>query len=94
MPIANGRTVRAIGGRPVDLLSVDASAMLPLPPVAPNIETSTQVRLGRDYYVAGVAGNDYSVDPCAIGNQVDVHAGLTTVTVTRGARRLAIGIRR
>jgi hypothetical protein len=88
LPIANGRTVRAIGGRPVDLLSVDASAMLPMPPVAPNIETITQVRLGRDYYVR-VAGNDYSVDPSAIGNQVDVHAGLATVTVTRGARRLA-----
>jgi hypothetical protein len=88
LPIANGRTVRAIDGRPVDLLSADTAAMLALPPVAPNIETITQVRLGRDYYVR-VAGNDYSVDPGAIGNLVDVHASLNTVTVTRGARRLA-----
>jgi transposase len=88
LPIANGRTVRAIDGRPVDLLGADTAAMLALPPVAPNIEAVTQVRLGRDYYVR-VAGNDYSVDPAAIGHLVDVHAALATVTVIRGSRRLA-----
>jgi hypothetical protein len=34
---ANTRTVRSIGGRPVDLLEADYLAMLPLPPVAPPI---------------------------------------------------------
>jgi hypothetical protein len=88
LPVANGRTVRRIEGRPVDLLGADTAAMLALPPVAPTVETVIQVRLGRDYYVR-VAGNDYSVDPSAIGNLVDVHAGLSTVTVTRDRRQLA-----
>ena len=39
------------------------------------------MRLGRDYYVR-IAGNDYSVDPTVIGRVVDVHAGLTAVSVT------------
>jgi hypothetical protein len=29
-----------------------------------------------------VAGNDYSVDPCAIGQLVDVRAGLSAITVS------------
>jgi hypothetical protein len=45
------------------------------------VGTSTRVRLGRDYYVR-IAGNDYSVDPTVIGRFVDVHAGLTVVTVS------------
>ena len=40
------------------------------------------MRLGRDYYVR-VAGNDYSVDPTAIGRLVDVHAALARVAVSR-----------
>ena len=39
------------------------------------------MRLGRDYYLR-IAGNDYSVDPTVIGWFVEVHADLTTVTVT------------
>ena len=46
------------------------------------------MRLGRDYYVR-VAGNDYSVDPTAIGQLVDVRTTLTQVTVTRSGRLLA-----
>jgi hypothetical protein len=45
------------------------------------VRTGTGVRLGRDYYLR-IAGNDYSVDPTVIGWFVDVHADLTTVTVT------------
>ena len=70
--------------------------MLTLPPVAPVVETVTAVRLGRDYYVrvgrdyyVRVAGNDYSVDPTAIGQLVDVRTTLAEVTVARSGRVLA-----
>ncbi|BDQ24063.1 hypothetical protein RQN9TF_32910 (plasmid) [Rhodococcus qingshengii] len=33
---ANSRMVRSAGGRPIDLLDTDYSAMLPLPPVNPD----------------------------------------------------------
>lgn len=62
--------------------------MLTLPPVPPTVETVTSVRLGRDYYVR-VAGNDYSVDPTAIGQLVDVSTTLGCVAVTRSGRLLA-----
>ena len=45
----------------------------PLPPVAPPVGLPHRVRLARDYYVR-VDGNDYSVDPRAIGRFVDVIA--------------------
>lgn len=88
LPIANSRRVRVLDGRPVDFLDTDRAAMLALPPVAPVVETVTSVRLGRDYYVR-VAGNDYSVDPIAIGQLVEVHTTLTQVTVHRAAHVLA-----
>lgn len=56
--------------------------------VAPTVETVTSVRLGRDYYVR-VAGNDYSVDPTAIGQLVEVHTALAAVTVRRAGRLMA-----
>jgi transposase len=87
LPTANSRTVRRIDGRPADLVGTDTEAMLPLPPISPTVETVSCVRLGRDYYVR-VAGNDYSVDPCAIGQLVDVHVGLSSVTVARQGHRL------
>ncbi len=48
----------------------------------------TTVRLGRDYYVR-VSGNDYSVDPSAIGQLLEVSTTLTHVVVTRSGRVLA-----
>jgi transposase len=88
LPIANSRRVRVLDGRPVDFLDADRAQMLALPPVAPAVETVTSVRLGRDYYVR-VAGNDYSVDPSAIGQLVDVSTTLAQVTVSRAGRLLA-----
>ena len=46
------------------------------------------MRLGRDYYVR-IAGNDYSVDPSAIGQLVEVSTTLAQVTVSRAGRLLA-----
>ncbi|WP_146066057.1 IS21 family transposase [Cryobacterium sp. Y82] len=77
---ANHRTVRSLGCKPVDLITQDRAAMLPLPPVAPVVGFFSRVRLPRDYYVR-VAGNDYSVDPTGIGRMVDVSADLAQVIV-------------
>ncbi|WP_409496652.1 IS21 family transposase [Amycolatopsis sp. cmx-11-12] len=77
---ANARTVRALQGRPVDLLETDYLSMLPLPPVAPPIGLNNRIRLGRDYYVR-VDTVDYSVDPRVIGKFVDVTADARVVTV-------------
>jgi hypothetical protein len=77
---ANTRTVRAIQGRPVDLLETDYLSMLALPPLAPPIGLNNRVRLGRDYYVR-VDTVDYSVDPRVIGKFVDVTASPDTITV-------------
>jgi len=85
---ANTRRVRVLDGRPMDFLDPDRAQMLALPPVAPPVETVTSVRLGRDYYVR-VAGNDYSVDPSAIGQLVDVRTTLDRVTASRSGRLLA-----
>lgn len=85
---ANTRTVRSIGGRPVDLLPTDRAAMLPLPPIAPAVGLTSRVRLGRDYYVR-VDAADYSVDPRMIGRFVDVTATLTTVTAVCDGQTVA-----
>jgi transposase len=88
LPRANARTVRALKGRPVDLLGVDKAAMLALPPVAPTYGFAARVRLPRDYYVR-VFGNDYSVHPAAIGRMVDVVADLDLVCVRLDGRVVA-----
>ncbi|MCA4730200.1 IS21 family transposase [Mycobacterium avium] len=88
LPTANRRRVRALDGLPIDFLDADRAQMLTLPPVAPVVQTVTSVRLGRDYYVR-VAGNDYSVDPSAIGQLVEVSTTLAQVTVSRAGHLLA-----
>lgn len=77
---ANSRAVRAIDGRPIDLLETDYLAMLPLPPVAPPVGLNHRIRLARDYYVR-VGTVDYSVDPRVIGRFVDVTASPEQVVV-------------
>ncbi|HEY0774494.1 MAG TPA: IS21 family transposase [Nocardioidaceae bacterium] len=85
---ANGRVVRTIKARPVDLLDADRAAMLPLPPVAPALGWANRVRLGRDYYVR-VDSSDYSVAPAVIGRFIDVHADLSRVEVRHEGRLVA-----
>jgi hypothetical protein len=82
LSLANSRRVRVLDGRPIDFLDTDRQGMLVLPPVAPVVDTVTSVRLGRDYY-ARAAGNDYSVDPTAIGPLVEVRTTLSRVIVSR-----------
>lgn len=88
LPKANARTVRSIGGRPVDLLTTDLQAMIGLPPLAPTVGLHLRTRLPRDYYVR-VDTVDYSVDPRVIGRFVDVHATADTVTVHRDGQVVA-----
>ena len=77
---ANTRVVRTIKARPAELLDDDKAAMLPLPPVAPQLGWHNRVRLGRDHYVR-LDSCDYSVDPAVIGRLVDVTADLHQVKV-------------
>lgn len=88
LAMANQRVVRTTKAKPVDRLEADKAAMLALPPVPPVTGWRNQVRLGRDYYVR-IAGNDYSVDPTAIGRIVDAHADLDGVKVRLDAKLVA-----
>lgn len=85
---ANTRVVRTTRARPTDLVEVDKARMLTLPPSVFRLGWHNQVRLGRDYYVS-VAGNDYSVDPSAIGRMVDVDADLERVRARLDGRLVA-----
>jgi transposase len=85
---ANRRVVRTIRGRPADLIEADRAAMLPLPPVPPQLGWCHRVRLGRDYYVR-LDASDYSVDPAVIGRLVDVTADLERVQARAEGRVVA-----
>lgn len=85
LTIANGRVVRTLKARPVDLIEADRAAMLALPPAVLHLGWHNHIRLGRDYYVR-IDTNDYSVDPRAIGSRVDVTADLDTVRIRSGGR--------
>ena len=85
---ANGRHHRSLGCAPATRWAADKSAMLALPPLAPQIGWSTQVRLPRDHYVR-LDTCDYSVDPVAVGRKVTVHADLQQVTVHMGTKVVA-----
>jgi Mu transposase, C-terminal domain len=85
---ANARVVRTIGAAPVQRLDTDRAAMLPLPPIPLHLGWRNRIRLGRDYYVR-LDTNDYSVDPAAIGQVIDVTADLDRVRVRAGGRFVA-----
>jgi transposase len=48
---ANDRRMRVLGCRPADRIAADRAAMLPLPPVPPQIGWRASTRLPRDHYV-------------------------------------------
>lgn len=85
---AQRRFHRGIRTRPCDRLAEDRAAMLPLPPVAPDVRWRKTVRLGRDHYVR-VDTCDYSVHPRAIGARVGVERDLEWVVVRRGQEEVA-----
>jgi len=59
-----------------------------LPPVDPATGFDWSGRLGRDYYVR-ILGNDYSIDPVAVGRRVDVHASLDEIVARCGGDEVA-----
>jgi transposase len=83
---ANARQRRALQGASAnDRVGADLAAMGPLPPIdTATIGWRTSLILPRDYYVR-LDTCDYSVDPCAIGQRVEVSADLDTVRIRRGA---------
>ncbi len=78
---ANARKMRVLGCTPGDRVKADRAAMLPLPPVPPEVGWRKTLRLPRDHYVR-VDSNDYSVHPAVIGRRIEVHADLDRVWVT------------
>jgi transposase len=89
---ANGRLHRGIDARPVDRWEADRVAMLPLPPVPPQVGWRVSLRLPRDHYVR-VDANDYSVDPAVVGRRVEVEADLEQVRVRCAGRLVACHVR-
>jgi hypothetical protein len=78
---ANARKMRVLGCTPGDRVAADRAAMLPLPPVPPEVGWRKTLRLPRDHYVR-VDSNDYSVHPAMVGRRIEVHADLDRVWVT------------
>jgi hypothetical protein len=88
LPRANSRQVRHLHASPADLIALDRAAMSGLPPISPRFGFTNRVRLPRDYYVS-VIGNDYSVDPVAIGRMVTIRADLARVSAWLDGRQVA-----
>jgi len=78
---ANARKMRVLGCTPADRVAADRAAMLPLPPVVPEVGWRQTLRLPRDHYVR-LDSNDYSVHPAVVGRRIEVHADLDRVWVT------------
>lgn len=78
---ANARRMRVLGCSPSDRVAADRAAMMPLPPVPPQVGWRKSMRLPRDYYVR-VDSNDYSVHPAVIGRRIEIHADLDRVWAT------------
>lgn len=85
---ANARVHKGIRCRPVDRLNEDLAAMMPLPPVAPDLRHHLSLRLGRDHYVR-FDTCDYSVHPRAIGRRIEVTADLEFVVATCAGQEVA-----
>ena len=80
LTLANGRPRRALGCSPAERITADKTAMLGLPPVAPQTGWRAHTRLARDHYVR-LDSNDYSVHPAVIGRRIEVTADLARVRV-------------
>ncbi len=78
---ANRRQMRVLSSAPADRLAADLAAMLPLPPVPPQVGWHHSTRLPRDHYIR-LDANDYSVHPSAIGRRTYIHANLDRIWAT------------
>jgi transposase len=82
---ANARKRRSLqGAAATDRIGADRAAMGVLPPIEePVIGWRNSLVLPRDHYVR-VDSCDYSVHPSAVGQRVEVSAGLQMVRIHRG----------
>ena len=78
LDVVNRRRRRALGCAPIDRITADTAAMLPLPPMAPATGWRISGRLPRDFYIR-LDSNDYSVHPSVIGRRIEVVADLDQV---------------
>jgi transposase len=85
---ANHRIHATIRCRPDERIFEDKGAMLPLPPILPEVCFRACSLLGRDHYVR-FGTCDYSVHPKAIGRRVQVTADLNYVVVTLSGEEVA-----
>ncbi|AXV04967.1 Mobile element protein [Euzebya pacifica] len=85
---ANVRVHAGLRQRPSERIDADLAAMLPLPPVPPDVDWTHTVRLGADHWVR-VDTNDYSVHPGAIGRKVTIRRTADQVVVTCGRDEVA-----
>jgi hypothetical protein len=85
---ANLRIHSGLRCRPSERIDADLAAMMPLPPVLPDTDWRTQIRLGADHWVR-VDTNDYSVHPKAIGRRIEVRMDADEVTVSCGGEVVA-----
>jgi transposase len=88
LALVNTRPRRALGCSPAERITADKSAMLALPPVAPETGWRAWTRLARDHYVR-LDSNDYSVHPAVIGRRIEVTADLARVRVACDGRAVA-----
>jgi hypothetical protein len=85
---ANLRVHAGLRCRPSERIDADLAAMLPLPPVLPDVDWRTDLRLGADHWVR-IDRNDYSVHPKAVGRRIAIRVNADTVTVTCGRETVA-----
>jgi hypothetical protein len=85
---ANLRVHAGLRCRPSQRIDADLAAMLPLPPVLPDVDWRKDIRLGADHWVR-IDRNDYSVHPKAIGRRIAIRVDADTVTVTCGRETVA-----
>jgi hypothetical protein len=78
---ANHRIHATTKIRPSEAAYEDRGAMLPFPPVLPDVSWRFSTRLPRDHYVR-VYTNDYSVNPRFVGRRIEVIVTLDEVVAT------------
>jgi transposase len=84
----NTRYRRHLQCAPADRIAADRAAMIALPPLAPATGWRRAARLPRDHYIR-LDGNDYSVDPAAVGRRVEVRADRARVRVVCAGKLVA-----
>ena len=85
---ANVRVHSGLRCRPSERIDEDLAAMIPLPPLLPDMNWHHDLRLPADHWVR-YQTVDYSVHPKAVGRRVHVTVNDTKVTVTLGKEVVA-----